>query len=40
MILWGILYYLPLYYEAVKEMSPILAGVALFPQSKFDGKLK
>jgi MFS family permease len=33
MILWGILYYLPLYYEAVKEFSPILAGVALFPQT-------
>ncbi|PSN69750.1 MFS general substrate transporter [Corynespora cassiicola Philippines] len=32
-ILWSVLYYLPLYYEAVKEMSPILAGVALFPQT-------
>lgn len=32
-ILWGILYYLPLYYEAVKGFSPILAGVALFPQT-------
>jgi hypothetical protein len=27
------LYYLPLYYEAVKEMSPIMAGVAVFPQT-------
>ena len=32
-ILWSILYYLPLYYEAVKGYSPILAGVALFPQT-------
>jgi uncharacterized protein YneF (UPF0154 family) len=32
-ILWCILYYLPLYYEAVKGFSPILAGVALFPQT-------
>lgn len=32
-ILWSTLYYLPLYYEAVKGFSPILAGVALFPQT-------
>lgn len=32
-ILWSCLYYLPLYYEAVKGFSPILAGVALFPQT-------
>jgi hypothetical protein len=32
-ILWSILYYLPLYYEAVKGFSPILSGVALFPQT-------
>ncbi|KAF2266039.1 MFS general substrate transporter [Lojkania enalia] len=32
-ILWSILYYLPLYYEAVKGFTPILAGVALFPQT-------
>ncbi|KAF2636372.1 MFS general substrate transporter [Massarina eburnea CBS 473.64] len=32
-LLWSILYYLPLYYEAVKGMSPIMAGVALFPQT-------
>lgn len=31
--LWCALYYLPLYYEAVKGYSPILAGVALFPQT-------
>lgn len=32
-ILWSLLYYLPLYYQAVKGMTPILAGVALFPQT-------
>lgn len=32
-ILWSVLYYLPLYYEAVKGMSPIMAGVSLFPQT-------
>lgn len=32
-ILWSILYYLPLYYQAVKGMTPILTGVALFPQT-------
>ncbi|KAF2277437.1 MFS general substrate transporter [Westerdykella ornata] len=32
-ILWGILYYLPLYYQAVKGMTPIMAGIALFPQT-------
>ncbi|KAI9660131.1 MAG: hypothetical protein M1821_001483 [Bathelium mastoideum] len=31
-ILWCVLYYLPLYYEAVKGYSPIVAGIALFPQ--------
>lgn len=33
MILWGILYYLPLYYETVKGQTPILAGVSLFPET-------
>ena len=33
LILWCCLYYLPLYYEAVKGYSPIFAGVALFPQT-------
>ena len=33
MILWSLLYYLPLYYEAVKGESPILSGVSLFPQT-------
>ncbi|KAF8250950.1 MFS general substrate transporter [Wilcoxina mikolae CBS 423.85] len=32
-ILWGILYYLPLYFEAVKDLNPIMAGVAIFPQT-------
>ncbi|KAL2865207.1 major facilitator superfamily-domain-containing protein [Aspergillus lucknowensis] len=30
-VLWCLLYYEPLYYEAVKGYSPIMAGVALFP---------
>ena len=32
-ILWCLLYYLPLYYEAVKDYTPILAGVAIFPET-------
>ncbi|KAI9038421.1 uncharacterized protein KD926_010840 [Aspergillus affinis] len=32
-VLWCILYYLPLYYEAVKGYSPVIAGVALFPET-------
>lgn len=31
--LWGILYYLPLYYEAVEGYSPIIVGVAIFPET-------
>ena len=31
LVLWCQLYYLPLYYEAVKGYSPIITGVALFP---------
>lgn len=31
LIVYGALYFLPLYYEVVKGYSPILAGVALFP---------
>lgn len=30
-ILWAILYYMLLYYQAVKGMSPIITGVAMFP---------
>lgn len=33
MILWSLLYYMPLYYEAVKGFSPILSGVAIFPET-------
>jgi MFS family permease len=33
LVLWCVLYYLPLYYEAVKGYSPIVSGVALFPES-------
>lgn len=33
MILWMALYYLPFYYLAIKGFSPILTGVALFPQT-------
>lgn len=31
MILWCILYYQPLYFEAVQGYSPVVSGVALFP---------
>lgn len=33
MILWTLLYYLPLYYEAVKGMTPTQAGIAVFPET-------
>ncbi|EFR05316.1 hypothetical protein MGYG_08327 [Nannizzia gypsea CBS 118893] len=33
LVLWCGLYYMPLYFETVKEYSPILSGVALFPLS-------
>ncbi|KAL3492338.1 major facilitator superfamily domain-containing protein [Aspergillus germanicus] len=33
LILWGALYYLPLYYQATHEFGPILTGVALFPKT-------
>ena len=33
MILWSLLYYLPLYYEAVHGFSPVISGVALFPET-------
>ena len=32
-ILWSSLYYIPLYYEAVKGRSPTMAGVELFPMT-------
>ena len=33
MVVVGSLYYLPLYYEAVQGLSPILSNVALFPRT-------
>jgi hypothetical protein len=33
LVLWCALYYLPLYFEAVKGYSPILSGIALFPDT-------
>ena len=33
LILWSALYYLPLYYQTAKSLSPVLSGVALFPQT-------
>lgn len=33
MILWCLLYYAPLYYEAVKGQSPVIAGVSLLPDT-------
>ena len=33
MVLWCLLYYLPLYYEAVKAYSPVIVGVAVFPET-------
>ncbi|RMD39615.1 hypothetical protein DV735_g5511, partial [Chaetothyriales sp. CBS 134920] len=32
-LLWCLLYYQPLYYEAVKGYKPVIAGVALFPST-------
>jgi hypothetical protein len=34
-ILWSLLYFLPLYYEAVKGYTPIISGVAILPESGF-----
>ncbi|KAH6669339.1 major facilitator superfamily domain-containing protein [Halenospora varia] len=34
-ILWALLYFLPLYYEAVKGYTPIISGVAILPESGF-----
>ncbi|RPA99576.1 MFS general substrate transporter [Choiromyces venosus 120613-1] len=31
--LWGVLYYIPLYFQNVKGVSPIMTGVSIFPQS-------
>jgi MFS family permease len=35
MVLWSLLYYLPLYYEAVKGYTPIISGVAILPETSF-----
>lgn len=31
MIVWSLLYYMPLYFEVAKNFSPITSGVAIFP---------
>jgi MFS family permease len=33
MILWAIVYYLPLYYEGALGYGPVISGLALFPES-------
>jgi hypothetical protein len=33
LLLWSLLYYLPIYYEAVKSYSPIMTGIAVFPET-------
>ena len=33
MILWTLLYYLPLYFEAVKGQTPTLSGISVFPET-------
>ena len=33
MILWSLLYFLPLYYEGVKGYTPLIAGVAVLPET-------
>ncbi|PGH03017.1 hypothetical protein GX51_04335 [Blastomyces parvus] len=33
LVLWCALYYLPLYFETVKEYTPIIAGISLFPMT-------
>ena len=32
-VLWCLLYYLPLYYEGVKDYTPTIAGLAAFPET-------
>ncbi|CRG87947.1 putative MFS-type transporter C1399,02 [Talaromyces islandicus] len=31
LLVWCVVYYMPLYYEAVKNYSPVITGVAMFP---------
>lgn len=33
LLLWSLLYYLPLYYECVKDYNPVISGVAAFPET-------
>ncbi|OPB37678.1 MFS siderophore iron transporter [Trichoderma guizhouense] len=33
LLVWCIVYYTPLYFQAVKEYSPVLTGVCIFPQT-------
>ncbi|QSZ28582.1 hypothetical protein DSL72_003080 [Monilinia vaccinii-corymbosi] len=32
-IIWSLIYYIPLYYEGVKGYSPTIVGVAIFPET-------
>ena len=34
-VLWSLLYFLPLFYEAWKEYTPMISGVAMLPESDF-----
>lgn len=34
-VLWCLLYFLPLYYEAVQGYTPIISGVAVLPETSF-----
>ncbi|KAG4443606.1 hypothetical protein IFR05_000883 [Cadophora sp. M221] len=34
-VLWSLLYFLPLYYEAVQGYTPIISGVAILPETSF-----
>lgn len=33
LLVWCIVYYMPLYFQAVKEYTPVITGVCLFPQT-------
>ncbi|UKZ93433.1 uncharacterized protein TrAFT101_008347 [Trichoderma asperellum] len=33
LLVWCIVYYMPLYFQAIKEYTPVLTGVCLFPQT-------
>ncbi|CZS99073.1 related to putative multidrug transporter [Rhynchosporium agropyri] len=34
-VLWSLLYFLPLYYEAVQGYTPIISGVSILPETSF-----